>query len=75
MSNVPVITARKLIKVLKKSGYIFDHSVGSHHVYIQSSTHKRVSVPVHPGKDLGKGITRSILKDAQISLDEFLKLV
>jgi predicted RNA binding protein YcfA (HicA-like mRNA interferase family) len=32
------------------------------------------TVPVHKGKDLGKGILRKILKDADISVGEFEKL-
>jgi predicted RNA binding protein YcfA (HicA-like mRNA interferase family) len=31
-----------------------------------------VSVPVHKGRDLGRGITLAILKDAEINLDKFL---
>ncbi|MFH1625382.1 MAG: hypothetical protein ABID54_09550 [Pseudomonadota bacterium] len=31
-------------------------------------------MPIHKGKDLGKGILRKILKDARISVDEFEKL-
>ncbi|MGA8848737.1 MAG: hypothetical protein WB564_02795 [Dehalococcoidia bacterium] len=31
-------------------------------------------MPIHKGRDLGKGILRKILKDAKISVDEFEKL-
>jgi len=30
-----------------------------------------VVVPMHKGKDLGKGILRKIIKDAGISVDDF----
>jgi len=32
-----------------------------------------VSVPVHKGKDLGRGITKAILQDADIPIDVLLK--
>ncbi|MEK7129673.1 MAG: type II toxin-antitoxin system HicA family toxin [Patescibacteria group bacterium] len=75
MPKLPVISARKVIKVLKKKGYILDRIHGSHHVFSRESDQKSVSVPVHQGRDLGRGITLAILKDADISADEFLRLV
>jgi predicted RNA binding protein YcfA (HicA-like mRNA interferase family) len=42
---------------------IFHHSDG-----------RWTTVPVHKSKDLGKGILRKIIKDAEISVDEFERL-
>jgi len=75
MPNVPIVTARKIITVIKKKGFVYKRSKGSHQIYIRFSDQKSVSIPIHSGKDLGRGITRSILKDADISLEEFLKLI
>lgn len=75
MPKIPIVPARKLIKVLKKKGFVLDHVRGSHHIFYDPKTSKRTSIPVHKGKDLGKGITLSILKDVDISVDEFLKLI
>lgn len=72
MPKFPVINAKKLIKVLKKSGFILDRSHGSHHIFFHPDKQISVSVPVHPGKDLGKGITKAILHDADITDQEFL---
>ena len=75
MPKLPVITARKLIKVLQKKGFTLHRIAGSHHIFIRETDQLTLSVPLHSGHDLGKGITKSILKDANISVDEFLKLV
>ena len=75
MSKLPVLSAKKIIKVLKKKGYTLDRVHGSHHVFIRDSDQKSASVPVHQGRDLGRGITRAILSDAGISIEEFLKLL
>lgn len=32
MSKLPVITARKLIKILEKLGFVLDHKTGSHFI-------------------------------------------
>lgn len=75
MPNVPIVTARKLIAVLKKKGFILKRSTGSHQVFVRMSDKLSVSIPVHPGHDLGRGITREILKEANISIEEFIKLL
>jgi len=75
MPRIPVISARKLIKVLNKAGFLLDHTEGSHHVFRHPVRKLRVSVPVHAGRDLGQGITLSILKDAKLTRDEFLKFL
>lgn len=34
---------------------------------------RSTTVPVHPGKDVPKGTLRSVLEDAGMTVDEFLK--
>lgn len=34
-----------------------------------------VTIPVHAGKTLGKGLLRKILRDAELTRDEFLALL
>jgi predicted RNA binding protein YcfA (HicA-like mRNA interferase family) len=75
MPKVPAVTARKLIKVLKKKGFVLIRTSGSHNIFVHHEKRVSVSVPMHSGRDLGRGITLSILKDADISVDEFLKLL
>ncbi|EKD87431.1 MAG: hypothetical protein ACD_36C00085G0006 [uncultured bacterium] len=75
MPKLPVVTAQKLIKVLKKKGFVLDRIHGSHHIFVRTRDRVTVSVPVHRSKDLGRGITRSILDDAHITLEELLKFL
>lgn len=75
MSKLPILTAIKLIKVLSKQGFIFKRSSGSHQVYFHPITRRLVSIPVHRGKDLGKGITKAIISDAGFTESEFIKLL
>jgi len=69
----PIINARKLVKILKIYDFVLIHTRGSHHVFRNSKSKKMVSVPVHKGKDLGRGITKAILQDADIPIDVLLK--
>lgn len=75
MSKLPIITAIKLVKVLSKQGFIFKRSSGSHHVYFHPITRRIVSIPVHRGKDLGRGITKAIISDAGYTESDFIKLL
>ncbi len=72
MPRIPIVRAEKLIKVLKKNGFVHFRSKGSHQIFINRSKSISVSVPVHKGRDLGRGLTLAILKDAEVSLDKFL---
>lgn len=75
MPKVPSINGAKLIKALKKKGFVLNRISGSHHILIHQDKQITVSVPVHKGTTLGKGITLAIIKDAEITTEEFLKLL
>lgn len=75
MPRLPAVSAKKLIKVLKKKGLFHDRTKGSHYIFVNLERDISVSIPVHQGKDLGRGLTKKILDDANISIDEFLKLL
>lgn len=74
MPKIPPIRGEKLIKILKKTGFVLDRIKGSHHI-LMNEKQITVSVPVHKGTTLGKGITISIIKDAGLTAEEFLKLL
>ncbi len=75
MPKLPSIPARKLLKVLKKAGYAHDRTEGSHFIFFRAVDKRTVSVPVHKGRDLGKGLLASLLKDADISPEDFMRLL
>jgi len=72
--RVPTIKARDLRKVLKKKGFYFVRQKGSHQVWTDGYD-LWTTVPNHPGKDLGRGLTKQILNDLKLTKDEFLELL
>jgi predicted RNA binding protein YcfA (HicA-like mRNA interferase family) len=62
-----------VIQVLEKLGFYLVRQSGSHAIYHHSDG-RWATIPIHKGKDLGKGILRKILKDAKITLGEFENL-
>ncbi len=68
------MTARDVIRKLRRAGFVFDRQAkGSHEIYYNPKTKRRVTVPNHPG-DLPKGTLRAIIKQSGLTIEEFLKL-
>lgn len=76
MSKLPTLTAQKIIKAIKKAGFYLDRSRGSHQTYLHpGKPNTMVVVPVHPGRDIGKGLLKSLIKDAGYTEKEFIELL
>ncbi|MEK7104972.1 MAG: type II toxin-antitoxin system HicA family toxin [Patescibacteria group bacterium] len=65
MPKIPVLTDKEMVSLLEKNGFIFSRQAGSHKIFIKTGC-PPISVPCH-GKDLKRGLTARILKDAGIS--------
>jgi predicted RNA binding protein YcfA (HicA-like mRNA interferase family) len=75
MTRLPSLTAREVIKKLKKAGFVFDRQAkGSHEIWYNPITKRRTTVPNHPGVDIPKGTLKSIIKEAGLTMEEFLEL-
>ena len=71
--KLPLLEARKLVKILEGQGYTKARQRGSHAQYEKNGN--VVTVPIHHGKPVGRGILRKIMRDMELSHDEFIKLV
>ena len=69
MSRLPSMTPRKVIAILLKHGFTLERSKGSHRLYYNPETRRRVIVPFH-SKELPRGTLLDILKRAGVPLDE-----
>jgi len=73
VSRLPSLSWRDVTTVLEKVGFIFHRQRGSHMVYYHPETNRTVVVPRH--RDIKHGTLRVILKEAELSREEFLKLL
>jgi len=63
-----------VIRKLRQAGFVFDRQAkGSHEIWWNPKTHALTTVPHHPG-DLPQGTLRAILRQAGLSIEEFLEL-
>lgn len=74
MSRLPQITALELVRFLKGQGFEEDRQSGSHLTLLHRGKRLAVTVPMHTGCDLGRGLAHRILKDAGFSADDYLNL-
>jgi len=68
------VDAVKLIRALKRAGFIEMGQQGSHLSLKYPSTGFRTTVPIHGG-DIKRGLLKQILKQANLTEKEFRKLL
>ncbi len=75
MAKLPIVKPKNIIAALQRAGFFIDHQTGSHARLIhQTEPQRRVSVPMH-NKDLKRGTLKSILRQAELSVEDFIKLL
>ncbi|MBU4210171.1 type II toxin-antitoxin system HicA family toxin [Patescibacteria group bacterium] len=73
MTKLPQIKPRKIEKVLIKLNFISRQGKGSHVVF-KHHDGRRTVIPVH-NRPVRTGTLRAILKQIEISVEDFLKLI
>ncbi len=74
MPPLPILNARQIIVALEKAGFEIIRQKGSH-VRLRHPDGRVVTVPVHKGQDIGRGLLRKILRDADLTREEFIQLL
>lgn len=72
MPKLPALKPRDVVKALEKAGFQQARQRGSH-IRLKKGN-LSVTVPIHPG-DLRQTVIRSILRQARLTPEEFLKLL
>ena len=72
MGRLAGFNYREVARRLRRFDFEFDRpGPGSHEVWRQAHTGRKVTLPHHPG-DMPEGTLRAILREAGISVDDFL---
>jgi len=74
VSRLPRLTGTEVVRALQKARFEVVRQRGSH-IYMRHADGRATVVPVHKGEDLGPGILSKILRDAELSRQEFRKLL
>lgn len=72
MPKLPVVSGDELVRALAKLGYSITRIRGSH-MTLQGQGRPPLTVPRH--RELDRGTLRTILRDGNISIEQFLELL
>ena len=72
MPKLPIISGKEAVGVFVKIGYKIERQRGSH-IRLSCQHRRPLTIPNH--KVIGKGLLRKILRNANISVSEFIKLI
>ena len=71
MSKLPVLSGKEVLEILRSIGYYVRDQKGSH-IHLRNPARKPLTIPNH--KEIARGTLRQIIKDAGLTVEEFLKL-
>ena len=74
MPHLPMLKAEQVIHALEKAGFEVVRQRGSH-VRLRHGDGRAVTVPTHSGQDIGRGLLRKILRDADLTPEDLLRLL
>ncbi len=73
MPKLPVLKPKEVIKKFVKLGFIKDRQSGSHVILYRAQDKKRAVIPLHL-KDIKKGTLSAILRESDVSKEDFLSV-
>jgi predicted RNA binding protein YcfA (HicA-like mRNA interferase family) len=73
MAKLPVISGRDARRIFEKMGWTFNRQRGSHMILVKAGVPVNLSVPDH--RELDRGLLRGLIRDAGMSIEEFVSLL
>jgi len=74
MTRLPIVEFPRMEKVLLSLGFQPVRQKGSH-VFYRHPDGRTTTVPNHPGRDLARPLIREILREIEVTPEEFRKLL
>jgi predicted RNA binding protein YcfA (HicA-like mRNA interferase family) len=73
VSKLPVVSGADCVKALGKVGFIVYRQRGSHITMVRKTPPAQTTIPNH--KELDRGMLRAIIRQAGLTVDEFIALL
>lgn len=71
--RLPILKPRDIIRILKRIGFVEARTTGGHLILVNKESKKIIPVPIH-NKDIKRGLLISIIKQTELTPEEFIKL-
>jgi predicted RNA binding protein YcfA (HicA-like mRNA interferase family) len=73
MASLPAISGSSTVRVFERFGWIVARQTGSHIIMTKEGHIASLSIPNH--KELAKGTLRSLIRSANLTVDEFVSRI
>lgn len=73
MAQLPVLSGSKVVKVFSSFGWKVVRQSGSHIIMTKEGEIATLSIPNH--KEVAKGTLRSLIRSANLTVDEFVAAI
>lgn len=73
MAQLPALSGDEVVKVFERFGWQFVRQSGSHMVMVKDGEMASLSIPKH--REVAKGTLRSLIRSANLTVDEFVTKV
>jgi predicted RNA binding protein YcfA (HicA-like mRNA interferase family) len=72
MTRLPRLKGKELVRILERADFRIVRTKGSH-IFLRHPDGRATVVPVHSGETIGPGLLRAILRDVEMSVEEFVR--
>ena len=73
MSRLGSYRGEEVVRAFQRAGWKIARQRSSHVILEKEGYEATLSVPVHKGKNVKRGTLRDLIKDARMSVDEYLE--
>ena len=73
MSRLGSYKGEKVVKAFQQAGWEISRQRNNHIILEKEGYEATLSVPVHKGKNVKRGTLRNLIKDAGMTVDDFIK--
>jgi len=73
MPKLPVISGRRARRAFEKVGWVFNRQRGSHTLLVKTGMPFNLTIPDQ--KELDRGLWRGVIRDAGLTVEEFVELL
>jgi predicted RNA binding protein YcfA (HicA-like mRNA interferase family) len=72
--RLPRITGKEVVAALERAGFMIVRTKGSHN-FLRHGDGRITVVPIHSGETIGPGLLSKILRDCELTPEEFQNLL
>jgi len=75
LSRLGSYRGEEVVRAFQRAGWKITRQRSSHVILDKEGYEATLSIPVHKGKNVKRGTLRDLIKDARMSVDEFLEYI